>query len=127
MIAEPRRAFGRSERVPGDVGGGGGETDDERLGQVLVVVRNVGDVAAEAGNGERGGAEDLGFRDVGVGVEIEEIAGGAVGLVADDVAAIVRPLYPGAEVVEVELGKGFTVVALDAAKGVAVDGGDAGG
>ena len=113
--------------MAGDVGGGGGEADDERLGQVVVVVGNVGGFAAEAGDGEGRGAEDLGFRNVGVGVEIEEIAGGAVGLVTDDVAAIVRPFYPGAEVVEVELGESLSVVALDATKGVAVDGGDFGG
>ena len=126
VIAEPGGALGGGEGVAGDVGGGGGEADDEGLGEILVVVGDVGGVAAEAGDGEGRGAEDFGFGDVGVGVEVEEVAGGAVGLVADEVSAVVRPLHPGAEVVEVELGEGFAVVALDAAEGVGGEGGEGG-
>ena len=88
MIAEPRGALGGGQVVAGDVGGGGGEADDEGLGEVLIVVGDVGGVAAEAGDGERRGAEDFGLGDVGVGVEIEEVAGGAVRLVTHDVSAI---------------------------------------
>ena len=40
-------------------------------------------------------------------------------MIAHDVAVIMRPFYPRAQVVEVELGKGVAVVALDAAEGFA--------
>ena len=89
MIAEPRGALGGGEVVARDVGGGGGEADNEGLGEILIVVGDVGGVAAEAGDGERRGAEDFGLGDVGVGVEIEQVAGRAVGLVAHDVSVIV--------------------------------------
>ena len=119
VIAEPRGGFAGGERVAGDVRGGRGEANDQGFGEVLVIVGDVGGVAAEAGDRKGRGTKNLGFGDVGVGVEIEEITGSAVALIAHDVAVIMRPFYPRAQVVEVELGEGLAVVALDAAEGFA--------
>ena len=119
VIAEPRGGFAGGERVAGDVRGGRGEANDQGFGEVLVIVGDVGGVATEAGDRKGRGTKNLGFGDVGVGVEIEEITGSAVALVAHDVAVIMRPFYPRAQVVEVELGEGLAVVALDAAEGFA--------
>jgi hypothetical protein len=105
--------------MAGDVGGGRGHPDHERLGKILVPA-DIEGFAAESGDREGRGAENLRFGNVGVGVEVEQVAGRAVRLVAHEEPVGVGPLDPGVQVIEVQLGERIAVVALDAGERVAV-------
>ena len=74
VLAEPRAGLGGRESSPGDMRGRGREFADEWIA---------------AGVTQR--SEDLCFRDVAGGVEVEQVAGRAVRLVAGETAARVRP------------------------------------
>ena len=105
VLAQPRERLGRGELAAGHVGGGGRELEarDHRLVHL---------------------PEHLGLRDVGGGIEVDEVAGRAVRLVARQAAALVRPRRPVPHVVEVQLAERCAVVAPHARDrvGIAVPG-----
>src|SRR5207248_6464375 len=65
-------------------------------------------------------AKDLGLRDVGGGVEIDKVAGRAVGLVAGKAAVTVGPVGPMLDIREVQVRDRLAVVALHAANGLSI-------
>src|SRR5688500_7007704 len=99
MLAEPGERLARDERFAGDVGGGGGEAGHQGLRRVLA---DVALVAAVAGDGERARAERLGFRDVDERVEVEEVRGRAVALIAREPDVSMAPVDPCADVFEMK-------------------------
>jgi len=107
---------GQEEEVDGlfDFFQGGFEMVFEPCGRLRRGQFFTGDV------GHRGGCFDLDdvfafcFGDVGGGVQVEDVCWGAVGLVADDVAALLGPVVPALSIVfEDQVGEGFSVVGED--------------
>ena len=99
------------------MGGRRGEPRDERLREVLA---HVPLLAAVARNRKRTGPEDLGLGHVGQGVEVDEVRGRAVGLLAGLAAHRMTPVHPDPQVVRVELRERRPVVGLHAGHRVGI-------
>ena len=107
VLGEPGECLAGSVFLAADVGCRRGELQDGGIS----VVRALDRVLAEAGDVEVAATVGLAFRDVHLGVNVEQVGRRAVGLVAYEGAVAVAPFDPrGDEVLPEESAEEFAVV-----------------
>jgi len=109
MFGEPGAGFGGNQRFAGNMGGGRCEFEHQGIGKFVVE----GGILCQAGDGKTAGAVDFRFGDVRGGIDIENVGGCAVGLIAGLEAVFVRPADPLFDILQMEFADGPAVIIAD--------------
>ena len=110
MVAHPRAGFRSHQRFAHYMRRRRGHTVNHRLGMIFA---NVVRLAPYARDFERAGAEGFGLGYPGCGVQVKQIRRRPVRLVARGAPLSLGPPGEGLDILQVQIGEGLAIVALD--------------
>ena len=120
ILAQPGQRLTRDQRLAHDVRRRRSETPDGHRRRIRVDA-HADRIAAQAHDRQLGQTEGFGLGNIRGAVQVEQVAGRAVRLVARLESFFMRPGHPRVHVVEMQFRERAPVVALDAAQRVVVE------